>query len=76
MQGDQIGRIFAYWVIVYVGQFYAKISQYVVKILENFFHGKSNLLILAKSALGYILGDIFSNSSGHPAWMLRHFNSM
>jgi hypothetical protein len=23
-QGDQIGRIFAYWVIVYYGQFYAK----------------------------------------------------
>jgi hypothetical protein len=26
-QGDQIGRIFAYWVLVYFGQFYAKIPQ-------------------------------------------------
>jgi hypothetical protein len=27
IQGDQIRRIFAYWVLVYFGQFYAKIPQ-------------------------------------------------
>jgi hypothetical protein len=26
-QGDQIGRIFAYWAIVYFGQFFPKITE-------------------------------------------------
>jgi hypothetical protein len=65
-QGGQIGRIFANWVIAYFGQFF-----------EN---DKScpNLLTLSpwqkwrinfgKNEFGYILGDIFRNSSGNPAW--------
>jgi hypothetical protein len=32
-----------------------------------FFHGFSYALILAQKWLGYILGDFFKNSSGHPA---------
>jgi hypothetical protein len=36
------------------------------QIFGLFFHGKSYVLILTKSALGYILGDFFSNLSGHP----------
>jgi hypothetical protein len=30
------------------------------------FHGKSYVLILTKSGLGYVLGDFFSGSPGHP----------
>jgi hypothetical protein len=30
------------------------------------FHGKSYVLILTKTGLGYILGDFFTNASGHP----------
>jgi hypothetical protein len=30
-------------------------------------HGKSCALILAKNGVGYILGEFFTNSSGHPA---------
>jgi hypothetical protein len=31
-----------------------------------FFHGKSYALICQKNGLGNILGDFFTNSSGHP----------
>jgi hypothetical protein len=31
-------------------------------------HGKSYGLIWTKTGLGYILGDFFTNSSGHPGW--------
>jgi hypothetical protein len=27
MQGDQIGRIFAFWAIVYIGQFFLKLQK-------------------------------------------------
>jgi hypothetical protein len=36
------------------------------KLLGYFFYGKSYVLILTKNALGYILGESFTNSSGHP----------
>jgi hypothetical protein len=29
---------------------------------------KVNVLILRKNGLGHILGNFFTNSSGHPAW--------
>jgi hypothetical protein len=64
-QGDQIRRIFAYWVIVFFG-----------KIVENYksspniwvslFQGKSVALSFPKNRLGYILADFFTKSSGHP----------
>jgi hypothetical protein len=63
MQGDQIGRNSPKWVIVYYGQ-----------LLEN---NRSSphycgtyvnaRLIMTKNGLGNILGDFFTNSSGHPA---------
>jgi hypothetical protein len=31
-----------------------------------FFHGNSDVSILTKNRLGYIFGDCFKNSSGHP----------
>jgi hypothetical protein len=34
------------------------------KFLATFFHGKKFALI--ECGLGYILGDFFTNSSGHP----------
>jgi hypothetical protein len=34
----------------------------------SFLHGQSRAIILAETGLGYILGGIFTNSSGHPAW--------
>jgi hypothetical protein len=50
-QGDQIGRNFAYSVIVYFGQL-----QKQPKFFGNFFHGKSYVLILTENVFGYILG--------------------
>jgi hypothetical protein len=35
----------------------------------TFFHCKSDVLILTKNGLGYILGDFFTNSSGHLGWL-------
>jgi hypothetical protein len=34
-------------------------------LCATFFHGKSYVYILANYVLGYILGDFFTNSSGH-----------
>jgi hypothetical protein len=36
-------------------------------VLGTFLHGKSNELFLTKNGLGYILGELITNSSGHPA---------
>jgi hypothetical protein len=35
--------------------------------LHTFFHGTSCVLIFTRNLLGYILGDFFTNASGHPA---------
>jgi hypothetical protein len=32
-----------------------------------FFHGKSSVLSLTNNGLGYILGEFYTNSSGHHA---------
>jgi hypothetical protein len=32
----------------------------------TFLHGRDNAIILTKSVFVYILGDFFTNSSGHP----------
>jgi hypothetical protein len=34
--------------------------------LGYFFHGKICALIFTRNGLGYILGDFFTNASGHP----------
>jgi hypothetical protein len=39
----------------------------VAKILGQFSHSKICAFILTKNWLGYIFGDFFANSSGHPA---------
>jgi hypothetical protein len=39
--------------------------------LDYFSHGKSYVLILKKNGLGSVLGDFFTNSSGHPAALTK-----
>jgi hypothetical protein len=63
-QGDQIGRVFAYWVIVYFGKFENYKSS--PNFGATFSYGKLFALILTKNVLGHILGDFFATSSGHP----------
>jgi hypothetical protein len=58
MQGDQIGRIFAYWAVVSLRQFYENYRG-GANFLGNFSHGTSYVLTLAKYGLGCILGDFF-----------------
>jgi hypothetical protein len=64
-QGDQIGRLFAHWVTHYfgnVGGTYRNSTNNratfsAVKVVHEF---------SPQNGLGYILGDIFTNASGHP----------
>jgi hypothetical protein len=64
-QCDHIGRIFAQWAIVYFRQF-LKITEVAQKFWATLFQSADNVLILTKHGLGNILGDFFTNSSGHP----------
>jgi hypothetical protein len=65
-QGCQIVTIFAYRIIAFFGCF---LMTEVAKILPSprekyiYLYMYSNF---DKNRLGYILGDIFTNSSGHP----------
>jgi hypothetical protein len=51
--------------IIYFGQFY-KDYRSSPKSWPTFFLSIYYVLILAKKWLGYVLGDCFTNSSGHP----------
>jgi hypothetical protein len=67
-QGDQIGRIFADWAAVYFGQFIENFKSYP-NYWASIFHDTRYVhtyLTFTKNELGYILGDFFTNSSGHP----------
>jgi hypothetical protein len=64
-QSDQIGRIFAHWVIVSYRQFLKIVK--VAHFWSNFSRSLDYAIILTKNRFGYILGDFFTNSSGHPA---------
>jgi hypothetical protein len=65
-QGDQIGRLFAYWVIVYFGQCFENLQKYIAQIFGLLFPRYQLCFSFDQKRLGYILGDIFKNSSGHP----------
>jgi hypothetical protein len=65
-QGDQIGRIFANWWIVFFGQFSFELQK-LPKLLGNFFRGKGYALIWAIKGLVNTLVDFSTNSSGPPA---------
>jgi hypothetical protein len=64
-QGDQIGRIFANWTIVNLGQLFGNNGSSPRSWIA-FLQSKSYVAILTKNELGYILGDFLTNSSGHP----------
>jgi hypothetical protein len=66
-QGDQIVRILDYWAIVFFGLF-RKITEVAQMFGLLYFNGISNLLILTKNGLGYILCDFFTDSSGRSDW--------
>jgi hypothetical protein len=77
MQGDRIGRIFANWLSVYnFEQFFGNYRS-SPKTWATFCHCNSYVLSLTKYGLGHIVGDFFTNSSGHPGpmtpinWWLR-----
>jgi hypothetical protein len=53
------------WRFLTMDSFFSKISN-VAKIFVLFFIGKSYALISTEMCNGYILGDFFTNSSGHP----------
>jgi hypothetical protein len=65
-QGDQIRRIFAYWQIVFFGQFLEDYRS-SNKNAGNFFPRKNVRINVDKNGLGCILGYLLANSSGHPA---------
>jgi hypothetical protein len=68
-QGDQFGRFFAYvkYIYTYFGQFVLENSISTSNLVGFlFFHGKSYVLLLTKNGSCCILGDFFTNSSGHP----------
>jgi hypothetical protein len=58
IQGDQIGRKFVHWVVVYLDQFYSN-DRSGRKNLATFFNGVSYALILTKNGLGYIFVRFF-----------------
>jgi hypothetical protein len=62
-QGDQIGRFF-----LLLGDFFTMINVLRSNFRPTFFPRYQFLkLILTKHRLGYISGDFFTDSSGHPA---------
>jgi hypothetical protein len=80
-QGDQIGRIFAQWVIVSLGQCIWKLKKWLnfLSTLPTYaLHVKRHVLIniLTKNGLRYILGDFFTNSSGHPGTDVMIFQNI
>jgi hypothetical protein len=54
-----------YWVLVFLVTF-LKIKKISPKCVQLYFRSKGNAIILAENGLGYILGDFFTSSSGHP----------
>jgi hypothetical protein len=62
-QGDQICRIFAHCMIIEKGRFFSKSQKQIFGLL--FFKGQSYVFNLTNNGLGYILGDFFTNTSGH-----------
>jgi hypothetical protein len=65
----QFGRISYFWAIAYFGQF-LKITQPAKIVLAIFFYGKSFVFNCTNNGLGRNLGDLITNTSGHP--VLEH----
>jgi hypothetical protein len=74
---NRVIRIFAQRAIVYFGQF-SKDYWRSKKSWATFFLSIDYEIVLKKNCLGYVLGDFFTNSSGHPGqkWkMLRRLKN-
>jgi hypothetical protein len=65
-QGDQIGRILAYWATVSSGKFCENYGN-STNNWATIFHGKKCVLIFTRNGLGYILGDFFTNAHANPS---------
>jgi hypothetical protein len=65
-QGDQVGRIFACWATVSLGQLFLKITERAQIFGPTFFQGK-NYVFFVKKWSGIHFGRVFfTNASGHP----------
>jgi hypothetical protein len=62
-QGDQIGRIFALWTIIYFGHFLSYRSS--PHFWATLFCGLRSAPNMTENDLGYILGDFFSQTHLH-----------
>jgi hypothetical protein len=66
LQGDQIGRLLAHWEMVCFGHFLS-----ITEVAKNFDAMFSAVKIMHNfwETMGWatLLGDFFTNSSGHPA---------
>jgi hypothetical protein len=65
-QGDQIGRILVYWANIFFGQLFE--NDRSSQIFWRFFIPRKKVCINfgTKNGVGNILGEFFTNSSGHP----------
>jgi hypothetical protein len=66
-QGDQNGRIFTNWSVVFFGQFIENYRS-SSNSKATFFPQYHLCINFYKNGFGYVLGDFFTNSSSHPAW--------
>jgi hypothetical protein len=68
MQGDQIGRMFAHCAIDYLRLCFKSTEEALLFGLL-FSRSESYASIFTEHGLGHVLGDFFTNSSGHPVHM-------
>jgi hypothetical protein len=62
-QGDQIGRIFAQWAIIYSGQFFSKITELAQKfVLPTFRHSIDYVLSFTKMGWATFWAIFFTNT--------------
>jgi hypothetical protein len=52
--------------VTFCVDFFCKNDRSSTNNWASFINGKSYALITTKNGLGYILGDLFTNASGHP----------
>jgi hypothetical protein len=69
-QGDQVGPLFTYWVIIYFGQFFK--LQNELTFLGIFYTGESYVLILTKKWVGLEFGWFFHKLIWSP-WLHQSY---
>jgi hypothetical protein len=68
-QGDRTGRTFAHCAIDYLHTTVFKNTEEALLFGLLFSRSESYALIFTEHGLGHVLGNFFTNSSGHPAWV-------